>query len=44
MNQRQNLKNCYITISILVILFLVFLIETAIGGSENIYVLMKLGA
>lgn len=44
MNQRQNLKNCYITVSILVILFLVFLIETAIGGSENIYVLMKMGA
>ena len=44
MNQRQNLKNCYITVSILVVLFLVFLIETAIGGSENIYVLMKLGA
>lgn len=28
----------------MVILFLVFLIETAIGGSENIYVLMKMGA
>ena len=44
MNQRQNLKSCYITVSILAVLLLVFLIETAIGGSENIYVLMKMGA
>ncbi len=44
MDQRQRYRNSYITICILVILFVVFLIETFIGGSQNTYVLIKMGA
>lgn len=44
MNQRQSLKSCYTTVTILVILLLVFLLETALGGSQNTYVLIKMGA
>lgn len=44
MNQRQYLKNCYITVAILLTLLVVFLIEVMQGGSENAYVLVKMGS
>lgn len=44
MNQRQSLKNCYITVAILLTILVVFLIEVMQGGSENAYVLIKMGA
>lgn len=44
MTQRQYLRNSYITFAIIIVLFIVFLIETALGGSQNTYVLVKLGA
>lgn len=44
MNQRQYLKNCYFTVVILLTLLVVFLIEVMQGGSENAYVLVKMGA
>ncbi|CAM3174252.1 rhomboid protease GluP [Lactobacillus bombicola] len=44
MNQRQNLRNCYMTVLILIALLLVYIIEVALGGSESTYVLVKMGA
>lgn len=44
MDQRQYLKNCYVTVGILVVLLLTFIVETALGGSENTAVLVKMGA
>ncbi|WEV40912.1 rhomboid family intramembrane serine protease [Lactobacillus sp. ESL0681] len=44
MNRRQNFKDCYMTWTILVVLFLVFLLETGLGGSKSIATLLKMGA
>ncbi|BDR60718.1 rhomboid family intramembrane serine protease [Lactobacillus xylocopicola] len=44
MNQRDNLKNCYMTMSILIVLLIVFIVEIALGGSQNTAVLIKMGA
>ncbi|WEV44256.1 rhomboid family intramembrane serine protease [Lactobacillus sp. ESL0684] len=44
MNRRQNFKDCYMTWTILAVLFLVFLLETGLGGSKNTTVLIELGA
>ncbi|MDF7639141.1 rhomboid family intramembrane serine protease [Lactobacillus sp. ESL0791] len=44
MNQRMRLKDSWATILILVVLLVAFLIETFTGGSENNYVLLKMGA
>lgn len=44
MNQRQSFKDFYMTVLILATIFIVFLIETALGGSQSSYVLIKMGA
>ena len=44
MNQRQSFKDFYMTILVLATIFIVFLIETALGGSQSSYVLIKMGA
>ncbi|WEV70397.1 rhomboid family intramembrane serine protease [Lactobacillus sp. ESL0785] len=42
--QKQSFKDSYMTWTILIVLFVVFLIETALGGSQNSAVLIKMGA
>ncbi|HBG91403.1 MAG TPA: rhomboid family intramembrane serine protease, partial [Lactobacillus acetotolerans] len=44
MNQRLNLKDCYMTIAILGGLLMIFITEMFMGGSENNEVLLKMGA
>lgn len=44
MQNRVDFKRIYITTSILVVLLVVFIIETFSGGSENINTLVKMGA
>lgn len=44
MNRKINLSQSFVTFGILIILLIVFLAEVFLGGSENINVLMKLGA
>lgn len=40
----ENVKRNYMTFGIVAVLFLVFIAETLIGGSESISVLLKMGA
>ncbi|WEV36408.1 MULTISPECIES: rhomboid family intramembrane serine protease [unclassified Lactobacillus] len=42
--QKQSFKDSYMTWIILIVLFVVFLMETALGGSQNTAVLIKMGA
>ncbi|WEV38181.1 rhomboid family intramembrane serine protease [Lactobacillus sp. ESL0680] len=42
--QKQSFKDSYMTWTILIVLFVVFLMETALGGSQNSGVLIKMGA
>lgn len=44
MNRRTNLADTYVTFGILIVLLLVFIGEIFMGGSENNYTLMKMGA
>ncbi len=44
MKQKINLSQSFVTLGILIGLLIVFLIEVFLGGSENINVLMKMGA
>ncbi|NRN76600.1 rhomboid family intramembrane serine protease [Lactobacillus helveticus] len=44
MKQKINFSQSFVTLGILIVLLIVFLIEVFLGGSENINVLMKMGA
>ena len=44
MNRKINLSHSFVTLGILIILVVVFLVEVFLGGSENVNVLMKMGA
>ena len=44
MNRKINLSQSFVTLGILIILVVVFLVEMFLGGSENVNVLMKMGA
>lgn len=44
MKQRLKLSDTFVTISILVALFAIFIVEIFLGGSENTATLVKLGA
>lgn len=44
MDQRQYLRNSYMTVGILVVLLVTFVLETLLGGSENMAVLNRMGA
>lgn len=44
MKQKINLSQSFVTLGILIVLLIVFLVEVFLGGSENINVLMKMGA
>ena len=42
--RKINLSQSFVTLGILVVLFIVFLVEVFLGGSENTNVLIKMGA
>ena len=44
MKQKINLSQIFVTLGILIVLLIVFLVEVFLGGSENVNVLMKMGA
>lgn len=44
MNRRINLSQIFVTLGILIVLLVVFLVEVFRGGSENLNVLMNMGA
>lgn len=44
MKQKINFSQSFVTLGILIVLLIVFLVEVFLGGSENVNVLMKMGA
>lgn len=44
MNRKVNFSQSFVTLGILIVLLVVFLVEVFLGGSENVNVLMKMGA
>ena len=44
MNRKQNYNTTFVTFGILIVLLVVFIVEIFMGGSENNYTLMKMGA
>ncbi|WP_242368418.1 rhomboid family intramembrane serine protease [Lactobacillus intestinalis] len=44
MNRKLNFNTTFVTFGILIVLLVVFIVEIFMGGSENNYTLMKMGA